>query len=135
MTEVPLIVAGCLAVTAAAVHGIAGEMLVMRKLVPETLPSTRFGNARMTRAMIHVSWHLVTVAFFAVGVALLLAGTAVEGDAARALGIIAACTCTGFAALAVAIGAADSRSPRQLYRHPGPALLTAVAALAWWGVL
>jgi hypothetical protein len=38
---------------------------------------------------------------------------------------------TGFAALAV--GMADS--PRSLFRHPGLAVLTATAALAWWGAL
>ncbi len=42
---------------------------------------------------------------------------------------------TGFAALAVGLGAAYTRSPRFLFRHPGPAVLTATAALAWWGVL
>ena len=42
---------------------------------------------------------------------------------------------TGFAALAVGLGTAYTRSPRFLFRHPGPAMLTATAALAWWGVL
>ena len=54
-----------------------------------------------------------------------------HGDAARALGLLAAGSLTGFAALAV--GMADS--PRSLFRHPGPAMLTAAAVLAWWGAL
>jgi hypothetical protein len=35
----------------------------------------------------------------------------------------------------VGLGAAYMRSPRALIRHPGAAVLTAAAALAWWGAL
>jgi hypothetical protein len=87
----------------------------------------------MTRAMIHVSWHLVTVAFLTVGAAMVVAGTVVHGDVARGIALLAAVACTGFAAVVVGLGAVDTRSPRSLYRHPGPLVLTATAALAWWG--
>jgi hypothetical protein len=133
--DVPLIVAGVLAVLGAAVHGVGGELLVMRKLSPEVLPPSRLGGPRMTRTMIHVTWHLTTLAFLTVGVALLLAGTVLDGDSARAISLLAAGAATGFAALVVGMGAAGSRSPRSLVRHPGPAVLTATAALAWWGAL
>lgn len=85
--------------------------------------------------MIHVTWHLTTVSFFAVGIALLLSGSVLNGDAARATGLIAAGMSTGFAAVVVGLGAADTKSPRSLLRHPGPIVLTATAALAWWGAL
>ena len=49
--NVPLIVAGSLALDGAALHGGAGELLVLRKLAPGMLPSTRFGGPRMTKAM------------------------------------------------------------------------------------
>jgi hypothetical protein len=130
-----LIAAGFLAVLAAAIHGGAGELLVMRRLSPETLAGTAFGGPRMTWAMIHVTWHVTTVAFLAVGIALLLSGSVLEGDAARAVGLVAAGTSTGFAAVAVGVGAAGTRTPRSLLRHPGPIALAAVAALAWWGAL
>jgi len=133
--SVPLIVAGSLAVLGAAVHGVGGEVLVMRKLSPEMLPPSRFGGPRTTRTMIHVTWHMTTVAFLTVGVALLLAGSIVDGDAARGISLVAAAASTGFAALAVGLGGAYARSPRALFRHPGPAVLTATAALAWWGAL
>jgi hypothetical protein len=81
--------------------------------------------------MIHVTWHMTTIAFLTVGAALLLSGSVLHGDAARALSLVGAGASTGFAALAV--GMADS--PRSLFRHPGPAMLTATAALAWWGAL
>jgi hypothetical protein len=126
----PMIAAGCLAVVAAAVHGVAGEVLVVGKLSPAFLPSSRFGGPRATKAMIHVTWHITTVAFLAVGVALVLAGSVLDDDAARAIGLLAAAVFTGFAAVAVGMA-----SPRSLLRHPAPAVLTATAALAWWGAL
>jgi hypothetical protein len=81
--------------------------------------------------MIHATWHMTTVAFLAVGAALLLAGSVLHGDTARGIGLLAAGASTGFAAVAVGLGA----SPRSMLRHPAPAVLTATAALAWWGAL
>jgi hypothetical protein len=133
--DVPLIVAGSLAILGAAIHGVGGEVLVVRKLSPGMLPSSRFGGPGMTKAMIHVTWHMTTIAFLTVGSALLLSGTVLDGDAARGIALVAASAATGFAALAVGLGAAYMRSPRSLLRHPGPALLTATAVLAWWGAL
>jgi hypothetical protein len=133
--SLPLIVAGCLAILGAAVHGVGGEVLVVRRLSPGTLPSSSFGGPRMTKTMIHVTWHTTTIAFLTVGVALLLSGTVLDGDTARGIGLVAAGAATGFAAVAVGLGAAYTRSPRSLVRHPGPAVLTATAALAWWGTL
>jgi hypothetical protein len=58
-----------------------------------------------------------------------------HGDTARAVGLLAAGTSTGFAAVTLGVGAASGGSARSLVRHPGPLLLTATAALAWWGAL
>jgi hypothetical protein len=133
--NVPLIVAGSLAILGAAVHGVGGEVLVVRKLSPEVLPSSAFGGPRTTKLMIHVTWHLTTIAFLVVGSALLLSGSVLHGDTARGIGLVAASASTGFAAIAMALTIAYSQSPQSLFRHPGPSLLTATAALAWWGVL
>jgi hypothetical protein len=132
--NIPLIVAGSLAILGAAIHGVGGELLV-RKLSPRMLPSSPFGGPRMTRSMIHVTWHLTTIAFLSVGSALLLSGSVLHGDSARGIAVVAAGACTGFAALAAGLGAAYTHSPRSLFRQPGPAALTATAALAWWGAL
>jgi hypothetical protein len=132
--NVPLIVAGCLAVLGAAIHGVGGEVVV-RKLSPAMLPPSRFGGPRTTKAMIHTTWHMTTIAYLAVGSALLLSGSVLDGDAARGISLLAAGASTGFAALAVGLGAAYAKSPRSLLRHPGPAVLAATAALAWWGAL
>jgi hypothetical protein len=132
--NVPLILAGFLGLIGTAVHGVGGEVLVVRKLSPEALPATSFGGPRATKAMIHVTWHLTTVAFLAVGSALLLSGLLLDGDTARGIALVAAGAATGFAAVALALGGAYMH-PRSLLRHPGPAVLTVTAALAWWGAL
>jgi hypothetical protein len=129
-----LIFAGALAVIGAAVHGVGGELFVVRKLAAATLPSSRFGGPRMTMTMIHATWHMTTIAFLTVGVALLLSGTVIDGDAAHGISIVAAAAATGFAAVALGLGG-TALSPRSFFRHPGPAVLTATAALAWLGAL
>ena len=132
--NVPLVVAGSTAILAALIHGVGGELLVVRRLSAEALPPTRFGGPRMTRSMIHVSWHLTTVAFLAVGVALLAAGVVLDGEAADAIAVAAAAMSTVIAAVTVALGIAG-QPLRSAVVHPGPAILTAVAAFAWWGAL
>jgi hypothetical protein len=130
-----LFIAGCLAVLGAFVHGLGGELLVVRNLSAEMLAPSRFGGPRMTRTMIHVTWHVTTAAFLGVGCALLVSATALDGDTARAVGLTAAGMATAFAAVVVGVGFASSRSPRALLLHPGPAVLTATAVLAWVGAL
>jgi hypothetical protein len=131
----PLIVAGSIGLLAGFIHGGAGEVLVVRRLSPGALASSPFGGPVMTKAMIQATWHITTVAFFTLGVALLVSGSVLEGDAARAVGVVGAAGFTGFAAVALGLGAAHTRSLRSLLRHPGPAVLGLAAALAWLGAL
>ena len=133
--NVALVAAGSLATLGAAVHGAGGELLVVRNLSPSTLPSSRFGGPQATMAMIRATWHITTVAFVTVGGALLLAGTVLDGDVKHAVAVVAACAATGFAAVVVGVGAASHRSTRALVRHPGPAILSLTAVLAWVGAL
>jgi hypothetical protein len=129
--DLALIAAGSLALLTGVIHGVAGEREVLSRLSPKMLPPSSAGGARMTKLEIHVAWHFGTIAFVTVGLALVLAGTVVEEEAAEALALVAAAASAGFAALAVALGAAY----RALTRHLAPPVLTATAALAWWGVL
>jgi hypothetical protein len=48
--NVQLLVAGCLALVGAAVHELGGEVLVVRRLTPELLPSSPFGGPVTTKA-------------------------------------------------------------------------------------
>src|SRR5439155_22258056 len=129
--NVPLLVAGSLALLGAGIHGVAGEALVVRRLSPGGLPSSPFGGPGMTKTMIRPAWHMTTVAFLTVGSALVLSGSVLHGDTARGIGLVAAGASTGFAALAVGRGLAQA--PRALFRHPAPALPTPAAVLPWWG--
>jgi hypothetical protein len=88
----------------------------------------------MTRTMIHVSWHITTAAFATVACGLILAGTVLDGDAARAVALLAAGAATAFAGLALVLGGAALR-PRAFFSHPAPIALSAIALLAWWGAL
>src|SRR5215216_3806281 len=133
--NVPLIVAGSVTMLGAAIHGVGGEVLVVRKLSPGMLPSSRFGGPRTTKSMIHVTWHMTTIALLTVGSALLLSGSVLHGDTAQGMALVAAGASTGLAVVAVGVGAAYTRSPRSLLRHPASALLAATAALAWWGAV
>lgn len=133
--NVALIIAGAMGILAAAVHGVGGELLVVRKVSPATLPASPFGGPRMTKAMIHAAWHLTTIAFFIVGAALVVAGAALDGDAARAVGLVGASAFTGFAAVVIGLGASYLRTPRALLSHPGPAVLAGTAAVAWLGAV
>jgi hypothetical protein len=135
MHDAVIIVAGSLALLAAAVHGIAGHLLVLRKLTADRLAPTPFGGARMTRAMIGVSWHLATVAFLAAGCSMVAAGALLDGDAARATAVAGASQVTACATVIVGLGAALTRSPRFALRHPAPVLVTLTAVLAWIGAL
>ena len=123
--NIPLIVAGSFALLGAVIHGGVGDLLVVRPLSLNVLPSTQFGGPRMTKLMIRVTWHITTIAFLTVGCALVLAGSVLEGDVARALTLLAALASTGFAVLALiaTFGRCGTRVPscsRPSRRWRGP---------------
>src|SRR5439155_27152917 len=103
----------------AAIHGGVGEILVVRKLTPGTLPSTGFGGPGMTKTMIRVAWHMATIGLLTVGCSLLLSGSVLHGDTARGISLVAAGASTGFAALAVGLGV-YTQPLRSVFLHPGP---------------
>ena len=73
-----LLVAALADLTAVVVHGYVGHRLILARLTPERLFSTRaFGDAVSTRRVLLVTWHAVTAAFAAsaLGMALWAFGT------------------------------------------------------------
>jgi hypothetical protein len=126
------LVAGTLALVGAAIHGGAGEVLILRKLSSGELPPSPFGGPTATRVMIRFSWHAVTLTFTAFGLALATCGVLGPGHECEGIGVVAGSLFTGFLALAVV---AALKRPRMLIAHPGPLMFLAVAVLAWWGTL
>jgi hypothetical protein len=126
------LVAGTLALAAAAIHGGVGEVIVVRRLPLDQLPSTRFGGPPASMVMLRFSWHAVTLTFAVLGVALVTCGFLGPGNGCRGIGIVAASTFTAFVLLTPAV---LLHRPRTFIRHPGPLAFLAVAALAWWGSL
>ena len=129
--NVPFVLAGVLALTGAAVHGIAGEKIVVTKLGTEILPSSRFGGSSFTKVMIRATWHITTIAFVVMGGGLMACAPGASSEACRGIGRVAALAYSGFAALT--IGLAAPQIFRARLRHPAPLLFGIVALLAWWG--
>jgi hypothetical protein len=123
--------AGALALVGAAIHGGVGEATVVRKLDAEAFPRTRWGGPQTTLLYIRATWHMLTIAFAGFGAALSVCAAREQSHACAGVGMLAAGSFAGFAAIALA--GALARSPRSLIRHPAPLLLSAVALLAWLG--
>ena len=134
--NVPFALAGVLALTGAAVHGIAGEKLVVTKLGTETLPSSPFGGSSFTKLMIRATWHITTIAFLVMGAALTACAPGASSEACRGIGRVTALAYSGFVALTIGLVARRFLArpgPRTLPKHPAPLLFVMVAVLAWWG--
>lgn len=133
--NLPFAIAGALALVGAAIHGVAGEALVVTKLHTELLSPTPFGGPTMTKLMIRVTWHITTLAFVVIGSALTACVPAGASQACEGVGRMAAISYTSFALLAA--GLAATHGPRALLRtlrrHPGPLVFVLVAVLAWRG--
>lgn len=129
--NVAYVIAAVLAFGGAAVHGIAGERLVVRRLAAGALPSSPFGGPGVTMLMIRASWHIATVAFASLGAALGACAASPGSTSCAGVGRVAGVAFSGFTALVVGLGL--TRGPRTLLRHPAPLLFTAVAVLSWLG--
>jgi hypothetical protein len=129
--NIPFVLAGVLALVGAAVHGIAGEKLVVAKLGAEILPSSPFGGSSFTKIMIRGTWHITTIAFLVMGAALTACAPGATSEACRGVGRVAALAYSGF--LVLTVGLAARQISRGQLKHPAPLLFGMVAALAWWG--
>jgi hypothetical protein len=130
--NVPLVVAGGLALLGAAVHGTGGHLLIVRRLRTDTLPSTLFGGPTATRVMVWVSWHLVTVTFAVTGASLLSCAGSAPGAHCSGTGRVIAALFAAFAVVSLGHAIASGNA-RILSRHPAPTAFVAIAVLAWVG--
>ena len=128
----PLLAAGALSLSAAAIHGVVGDRII-RRIDGARLPGNPF-EGLSTMLLIRVTWHFVTIAFAVVGLALVLVGAQprVEGAVGVASLAGAAFACWGMFALIVGF----SRGGLRVFRsHPAPVIfLVTVSLIAWGGI-
>ena len=131
MQLIGYVIAGILALAAAAVHGGLGERIVVMRLRKDTLPRTQFGGEGASLAMIRVSWHIVTMSFAATGAALL----ACAGSSAAACDGIGKLVAVLFGGYFVVAGVVAIRRQTKtlIARHPAPLIFAAIAVLSWLG--
>ena len=134
--NVPFLVAGVMSIAGACIHGVGGEILVVRKLTD--LPSTTFGGRSMTKSMIQISWHIVTIGFLTFGVGMAVCGGSAGSGACDGIGLAAASAFTAIAAMTFGV-LIHQMGVRQvvrtvLFRHQAPLAFVVVATLAWAGV-
>ena len=85
--NIPLVIAGGIALVTALIHGIVGDVALVRKIKVEALPSTPFGGPAGSKALIRASWHLLTLVFAILAIALFASGIRDTSDFAPRRGV------------------------------------------------
>ena len=111
-------------------HGVGGEVGIVRRLDPETLAPSFFGDGDITKRFLRACWHLFTVVLVASSAVLFWLAQAPPGPATIAVSRLVAAEFAGFLVvyLVVAVG-----RPVLFVRAPQWLFFSAVAALAWMG--
>ena len=120
----PLVLAGVIGVTAALVHGVVGDRIVRR--------STSKSVGGTAAFLIRVTWHFTTIAFGVMGIALVVAGVAPDAAGSNGIAYAGALLFSCWSAFVLIAGFARG-GIRGWVAHPAPLLLSAAAALSWWG--
>ena len=123
--NVPLLVAGALAVATGIIHIYLGDRY-SRLQRPEDLPNTFLGSGGTTKWMLRAISHLWGVSWWsAAALFFIFADGTLGGDAETTVRVLA----STFALYAVVILA------RFGFRHPGGFAMAAIANAAWGGTL
>ena len=117
---------GCCAVLAAG-HTTVGRF-VLPKMTNELLPATRFGPPGVTRNMIRITWHVVTLMLL--GFSALLLTLAAGADINTETLVLR--WFVGVSVAAIALFAWSSRRRlRDLLRLPVPLVFAVIGAMCW----
>ena len=111
-----------LLVTSGALHSGLGEVLILTRMKTDPLPTTPFGNQRMTFELLRGTWHLLSLVWLALAAALVIFA---EEGRPLALTIAALFSLMGLGIVA--------NNPKMALRHPAPILFLAIATTAWLG--
>ena len=134
--DVGLAVAGLISVLLAVGHTTVGVVWVLPHLTDDKVPSSPFGPASMSIAMIRVTWFIVTI-FAAASGGLLLNVAIADADPKMLMlrwfaGMwLAATVMALWIASRDARGARSPRNLRNILRLPVPLLWVVIAVLCW----
>ena len=123
-----LTIAGILCLALGAGHTILGVVWVLPHLTEERVPTTPFGQASLTIAMIRVTWFIVTI--FVVAVGGLLLTLAWDGGVNAGVALLRWFAAMWVAATAMVLWIARRRL-RNVFRFPVPLIWLVVAGLCW----
>src|SRR5258708_17150538 len=101
--NIPLVIASAIALVTASIHGIVGDAALVRKIKIDALPSTPFGGPAGSRVLIRVTWHLLTLVFVILAVALFVSGIRDTSNFAPGVAYLAGAMYTGFAVITVGV--------------------------------
>ena len=132
--NIPLVIAGGIALVTALIHGIVGDVALVRKIKVEALPSTPFGGPAGSKALIRASWHLLALVFAILAIALFVSGIRDSSDFAPGVAYLAGAMYTAFAVTTMGVAIARSGA-RGLVTHPAPLIFTVGCAVIWWGAI
>ena len=125
--NIEIAVAGAACAVLAAGHTTVG-LFVLPKMTKDLLPETPFGPPAMTRNMIRITWHVVTLMLLALCSLLLTlaAGAGIDTETLVLRWLV------GISAAAVALFAWAARGRlRDVMRLPVPLVFVVIGALCW----
>ena len=129
--DLGLAIAGVLCMALAIGHATIGLVWVLPAVTDEHLPKTPFGNPAMSAAMIHATWHIVTVFVLALATLLLVLAWDADADPKALLLRVFAGMWLAVTGVALWVAGRRLRSPRDLLRLPVPVFFAIVAVLLW----
>ncbi|MEW6369087.1 MAG: hypothetical protein AB1714_31050 [Acidobacteriota bacterium] len=129
--NISLLSAGILSALAGLIHPVAGEYLIVRHLDGSHLRPTPFGDGDITRRILRGAWHFITLDFLLSAVILLALAFSCVPAGAREMSRFISLHFFGYALIIWIV--AGHRFVHVLIHVPQWILLSAIAALAWWG--
>jgi hypothetical protein len=126
-----VLAAGVLSILLGIGHETLGVVWVLPRLTPDRLEPTPFGSSSMTVAMVHATWHIVTVFALGMGTILVLIASDSAADVKQILLRVLSVMWLGATVAAMASALPRVRGVRDLFRLPVPVLFMVVSVLCW----
>lgn len=123
------LIAGILSLMASLAHSFTGEYWIFHHLQKSTLPHTPFGDSDVTKRILRVVWHFVTVDFLVSAIALIILATSDSSGSSKIAAKIISLHFAGY----VLVGLSAITRVKGLIRAPQLILFAAIALLTWWG--